>query len=605
METDYESDESYSSDSFSVDFSSEDDLDDLDEIEESYDPEGIESDDDERGCCHWSSHNQNSSNTIERDESVPEFGLPQIHFEENTKPHVIVEMIMDNTFIETCIDATNEHGLSDQKYAKKIGEIPKNEKGVHFLRGFFAIKWHLRLLKYPQMKWAWSEDQLKSQPEIKKIMPLDVFCLLLKHFRVVRKSGLPSKNSPNYHPLQNINDGVEYLRAKSLSLWKMGFKLCIDEGRVRSKSNRNPFKIRNPDKPIRMGWTICKLSDRGKYGGNFVANHVVKCGSKTYKKAANGKNYDIIEQLIENFKNEGRLVVMDSGFPTTKLMEDAKEIWGTRLIATQRGNTAHLPKTHKENIKAAKSFARGFSKTLSNGQLTLTYWNDNNVVIFLDNDISSGREFWDTLEVKQGAVNQVIHMPEVAKLYREIYGWVDRSNQQLAYYSTECRSVRKQNRVFDNLAEMYILANGHTIWRNSCNIAERMSKDAISQSSFRFEVIRDWYAVFKMTNGTMAVLHYPNYKPRSNKRKLAQTITSPRKGHHSIDRITPDESTGSKRRLRCRICKKKTSYKCAKCSSPGDPLALCCIDTGRDCWNTYHLAREYDIDSSQSQPTSQ
>ena len=192
METDYESDESYSSDSFSVDFSSEDDLDDfayeIDEIEESYDPEGIDSDDDERGCCHWFSHNQNASNTIERDECVPEFGMPQIHFEDNTKPHVVVEMIMDNTFIETCIDATNEHGLSDPKYAEKIGEIQKSEKGVHFLRGFFAIKWHLRPLKHPQMKWAWGEDQL--QPEIKKIMPLDVFCHTLsssEEFRFTSK----------------------------------------------------------------------------------------------------------------------------------------------------------------------------------------------------------------------------------------------------------------------------------------------------------------------------------------------------------------------------------------------------------------------------------
>ena len=76
------------------------------------------------------------------------------------------------------------------------------------------------------------------------------------------------------------------------------------------------------------------MSDGGKYGGNFVTNHVVKCGSKTYKPAANGKNYDIIEQLIGNFKNKGRQVVMDSGFPTIKLTEDAKGIWGTRLIAT-------------------------------------------------------------------------------------------------------------------------------------------------------------------------------------------------------------------------------------------------------------------------------
>ena len=66
--------------------------------------------------------------------------MPQIHFEDNTKSHIVVEMIMDNTFIETCIDAINEHRLSHQKYAEKIGEIPKHEKSVHFLRGFFAIK---------------------------------------------------------------------------------------------------------------------------------------------------------------------------------------------------------------------------------------------------------------------------------------------------------------------------------------------------------------------------------------------------------------------------------------------------------------------------------
>ena len=137
----------------------------------------------------------------------------------------------------------------------------------------------------------------------------------------------------------------------------------------------------------------------------------------------------------------------------------------------------------------------------------------NNVVTFLDNDIISGKEFWDTSEVNQGAEKAVIHVPEVARLYREIYGWVDRSNQELAYYSTECRSIRKQSRIFDSLCEMYVLANGHTLWRNCMNLTGGISKDAVSQSSFRFKVIRFRYALFKMTNGRMSVLHYPSYKP--------------------------------------------------------------------------------------------
>ena len=65
---------------------------------------------------------------------------------------------------------------------------------------------------YPQYRWAWSEDPLKSQTEIKKIMTLVEFQLLLKHFRVVKSSTLPAEDDFSFHPLQNINAGVDYLR---------------------------------------------------------------------------------------------------------------------------------------------------------------------------------------------------------------------------------------------------------------------------------------------------------------------------------------------------------------------------------------------------------
>ena len=61
---------------------------------------------------------------------------------------------------------------------------------------------------------------------------------------------------------------MEYLRNKTQQLWKLGSCIAIDEDRARvcSKLRRNKFKIRNPDKPIRMGWTVCKLADVGENG---------------------------------------------------------------------------------------------------------------------------------------------------------------------------------------------------------------------------------------------------------------------------------------------------------------------------------------------------
>ena len=99
---------------------------------------------------------------------------------------------------------------------------------------------------------------------------------------------------------------------------------------------------------------------------------------------------------------------------------DARLLWETQIIATQRGNMKHLPISHKENQSLAKRFVRGFSKTLHHQFLTITYWNDNNAVTFLDNGVASGREFWDTIDVNQGSERPIIHVPLVAQLYRKI-----------------------------------------------------------------------------------------------------------------------------------------------------------------------------------------
>ena len=92
-----------------------------------------------------------------------------------------------------------------------------------------------------------------------------------------------------------------------------------------------------------------------------------------------------------------------------------------------------MPSNHKVHLKKAKKLCEDFHKlsiTITSQSHTGS-WNDNNVVTFLDNSIPSGQEHWDTMEVNQGTDREIIHVPKVAELYKEIYGWVDRGNQQL------------------------------------------------------------------------------------------------------------------------------------------------------------------------------
>ena len=130
---------------------------------EEYNPEGVESDDDESGCCHWSKIKHFDMNRkIQADAASPEYGKQSSSIDRDSRPHDLVELVINDTFLDLCIDATNEHAVNDDSFRKNIGIIEKNEKGRALLKGFLAVKWHLALLGYHQKEWAWSEDSLET-----------------------------------------------------------------------------------------------------------------------------------------------------------------------------------------------------------------------------------------------------------------------------------------------------------------------------------------------------------------------------------------------------------------------------------------------------------
>ena len=123
------------------------------------------------------------------------------------------------------------------------------------------------------------------------------FKLMLKHFRVCKPLDMPEKNSPNYHSLQKYTLRSGLHKKKSSSLWVPGRRLCLNEGRIVSKSKRNVYITRNPGKPIRMGWTVDKLADKRALEGYYVHNNLTKVGKHSYTDTSKCKNYNIVDQL--------------------------------------------------------------------------------------------------------------------------------------------------------------------------------------------------------------------------------------------------------------------------------------------------------------------
>ena len=69
-------------------------------------------------------------------------------------------------------------------------------------------------------------------------------------------------------------------------------------------------------------------------------------GKYTYTSNENGKYFNVVEQLLDGLTGVGRLVALDNAFPIVSLLQTAKTDWNTTIIATQAGNTKHLPERH-------------------------------------------------------------------------------------------------------------------------------------------------------------------------------------------------------------------------------------------------------------------
>ena len=84
----------------------------------------------------------------------------------------------------------------------------------------------------------------------------------------------------------------------------------------------------------------------GSNGKVFIWNPLVHVGKYIYTSIQNGKYFNIVEQILDGLTGVGRLVVLDNAFPTISLLRTAKIDWNTVIVATQAGNTKHLPEKH-------------------------------------------------------------------------------------------------------------------------------------------------------------------------------------------------------------------------------------------------------------------
>ncbi len=79
----------------------------------------FESDDDLRGCCHWSKEQPICETIDSQNGNGNTLGKPSQVFQDDTTPANIVELVLNDEFLDICLEATNEHARNDQEFQTK------------------------------------------------------------------------------------------------------------------------------------------------------------------------------------------------------------------------------------------------------------------------------------------------------------------------------------------------------------------------------------------------------------------------------------------------------------------------------------------------------
>ena len=161
---------------------------------------------------------------------------------------------------------------------------------------------------------------------------------------------------------------------------------------------------------------MINLGEVGENKGSFVLNDLMKCRKHTHTNTDKGKNYNIVNQVSDcmDILGSGRLVVLDSAYVTTILFEDAKAVWNPCMIGTLHPNAVHLLCNFEALKPRASHWIKGYSETVHHGSLNITFWNDSNLVAFLDNDLISSRDTWEQIETQSGLDKLITFAPHAA-----------------------------------------------------------------------------------------------------------------------------------------------------------------------------------------------
>lgn len=277
----------------------------------------------------------------------------------------------------------------------------------------------------------WRDNDFLGSPGFKNTMTYNRYEKLSQYIHVNTAAARERRDDPNYHPVNKVKPLYDVTNQNFRRYCQHSTEISIDEA-MKGYKGRSELRQYMPDKPEKFGikfWARCD----GRT--SYMSMYQLYTGKRdrTPIQLQHGLGYRVVHDLTRDLGGLNHHVYHDRFFTGVTLATDLllEDIY---TCGTLNPNRKEIPPQlrQKKAIIKREIPQRGDSVAFKKDGLSVTAWNDNNVVLVLHNNSSSDPV---RCERQVGRNRQMIPQPKAIADYNRFMNGVDLHDQMRKKYS--------------------------------------------------------------------------------------------------------------------------------------------------------------------------